>query len=555
MTITDRTRITVIQVNTNEILSRDLVVKELQVIRNLSSAAMISFSIPMGEQSASAYGIDFKQWGQWLIPETEINNSWYFIWSAFLVNRVAVDPASGDLKIEGVGFMGYPKGIPWLENFNPIAVDPAEVIQRIWSHVQSYNNANLGVEVYPATTGTQMLPGFGFDGNILSFDFFAIFVRAVDFNDSGDFITSLSRDLPLDLFEQVTWNADRTEVGKTLQIAYPVGGLQQVNLAFKLGENVITAEKADELEIEPVSDIIIRGWLPGKVYTSQLSNADMTRARRVAMEEDVHIDSTERAAAWAHRKLTRRNIPKSFEKITIDHSHPNAPFGSFDVGDSIYITAPAYPWYGDISGWHRITSINYKDGEPTMELSVKVDGAFNYDPIEYDPDAGEKPKEDYNRLSNGYFRSNLAGWSAKQGQWFRVTDIGYDIADIGYSDIGSVRVDCDDGGERFLSHRVHVTPGEALDIMGAVKWQEVTSGPTDRFYLRGFGYLDGGFVDNYDFAGYVNPTGAHQFYPMKTENWIVPENINELAVQLTVTSGVTHGATWWSSIRIVSHGL
>ena len=153
--------------------------------------------------------------------------------------------------------MGYPKEIPWLENFNPIAVDPAEVIQRIWAHIQNFTNANLGVQVLPSSTGTQMLPGYGFDGSILSFDFFAMFIRAIDFVDCGDQIISLARDLPLDLFEEVSWNEDRTEVNKVLRIAYPLGGLKQEHLAFRLGENVINAEAAEDADIEPVSDIMI----------------------------------------------------------------------------------------------------------------------------------------------------------------------------------------------------------------------------------------------------------------------------------------------------------
>jgi len=548
--ITDRTRFSVLEVNTNRILTRDLVVREPQVARNLSAPGNVAFKLAAGEQYASSSGIDWKQWGQWIIPETEVNGV-RWCWGALLTNRCAIDPTTGDMNIEGVGFLGYPKGIPWLENFNPIAVDPGEVVQRIYSHLQNYINANLGIEVFPWETHTQMLPGYAFDGNILNFDLTAMFIRAVDFIDCADQITSLARDIPFDLFERVSWNGDRTEVIKRVEVAYPLGGLHQDFLTFRLGENVIAAELADELEVEPVSDVIIRSWAPGRVMTSLLGNADMTRARRTAMEEDLFIDSTERAAAFAKRKLQKRNIPISFSKITIDPNHPHAPFGSFDVGDNIRVQAPNFPWKGSIDQWHRIISITYQDGSPTMDLGLKCEGAFNYDPIDYNPDYEQEPVTDLNRLSNGYFRTNLSGWTSLQGQWFRVSDIGYDIANLGYPNIGSVRVDCDDDGERFLSHRVHVTPGEHLKIEGAVKWNEVVSGPTDQFLLRGITYLDGGEVGSVDFDGYTHPDGTHQFEILRTPNWVVPDGINELAVQLTVTPGVSNGITWWSGIRIV----
>lgn len=548
--ITDRTRFTVLEVNTDKILTRDLVVTEPQMSRNLSAPSNVVFKLKQGEQYASSAGIDWKKWGQWIIPETEVDYV-RWPWGAMLPQEVTIDPGSGDLMIEALGFMGYPKGIPWLENFNPIAVDPGEVIQRLWAHLQNYPNSNLGVEVFPALTGTQMLPGYAFDGSVLNFDFFAMFIRAVDFTDCGDQITSLARDLPLDLFERVSWNPARTVVSKKMEIAYPLGGFHQDYLTFRMGENVIAAEPADESENDPVTDVIIRSWAPGRVMTSMLGNNDMTRARRTALEEDVNIDSTERAAAWAKRKLQKRNVPKSFKKITIDPNHPNAPFGKFDVGDTIRVQAPNFPWLGDVDEWHRIISMTYVDGAPTMDLTLKVEGAFNYDPIDYNPDWEEEPKEDPNRLANGYFRTNLSGWTSLQGQWFRVADSGYDIANLGYPNIGSVRVDLDDNGARFLSHRVHVTPGEFLRIEGAVRWQEVTSGPTDKFLIKGFTYLDGGSVSSVDFDDYVNPTGVHGWEVLRTPSWQVPEGINELAVQLTATAGVGGGISFWSGIRIV----
>ncbi|AEL97945.1 minor tail protein [Mycobacterium phage Patience] len=545
--ITDRLRITVLEANTGEILTRDLVVKEPTVIVNLSAPSHISFNIDQGQRFASAAGIDWKSWGQVIVPELETDQYGRICLGAQIISDggVRIDPESGDLVIDAVGFMGYPKGIPWLENFNPIAVDPAEVIQRVWAHLQSFPHCDMGVQVLPSSTGTQMLPGHGFDGSILSFDFFALFIRAADFNDCGDTITGLARDLPLDMFEEVSWNEDRTELKKVLRLAYPLGGVQQDYLAFRLGENVINCELAEELEIEPVSDVIIRGWLPGKVYTSQLTNADPSRFRRVVLEEDASISSTERAAAWAKRKLTRRNIPKSFSKIQIDPNHPHAPFGSFWVGDSIFIEAPNYPWVGDIQQWHRIVSITYKEGEPFMELGVKVEGAFNYDPIEYNPDWEEEPTEDPNLLSNGYFSKSLRGWYARKGQWFRV-------AQDGYTSPGCVRVDCDDFGERLESEKVVAIPGETLDCQVRVRYQEIeTSGsPNGTFAISAIPYANGGAVgpatviDSID----VDGTGG---YTLLRGDYEVPEEANEITLNLVVANNVSGGISFWDDARIL----
>ena len=543
--ITDRLRFTVIEVNTNNVLTRDLVVKEPKVTVNLSAPSSVSFSIDQGQQYGSSFGINWKNWGQWIIPELATDQFGKIVLGAQLVTHNQIDPKTGDLQIDATGFLGYPKGIPWLENFNPIAVDPAEVIQRIWAQIQSYTNAQLGVDVVPSSTGTQMLPGYGFDGNILSFDFFAMFIRASDFVDAGDQMFALARDLPLDLFEEASWNNDRSAINKQVRIAYPLGGLQQDYLSFRLGENVINCELADELEIEPVSDIIIRSWLPGKVYSSQLANSDPTRVRRVAMEEDASINSSERAAAWGHRKLTRRNIPTSFQKITIDPNHPNAPFGSFGVGDSIFIEAPNFPWKGDIKQWHRVTSITVSE-ESLMEIGVKVDGAFNYDPIIYDPDAEEQPQEDLNLLSNGYFAKSFAGWYMIKGTWIR-------MGSFGYTNDGCVRIDCDDHGENLQSEKIAVNPNETLHFEAAVKWQEITySGtPAYTFAIGATPFLNGGAAGSTSIIGSILYNGVGGWRVI-TGNYTVPiGGVNEVALNLIVHDNVTGGIAFWDDAKVL----
>lgn len=543
MAIRDRMRFSVVEVNTDKILSRDLVPKEHSVTVNLSAPTQLSMSIDQSQRYGSAGGIGFKNWGQYIIPELETDQFGKICFGGPILSDNRVDPATGDLILDGLGFMGYPKGIPWLENFNPIAVDPAEVFQRVWAHIQSYVNAQLGVEVLPASTGTQMLPGFAFDGSILSFDFFALFVRASDLIDSGDFLTSLARDLPLDLFEEVAWNEDRTELTKVLRLAYPLGGVKQEHLAFRLGENVINAEKAEEFEIEPVSDIIIRSWIPGRVSSAQLTNADMTRLRRVAMEEDANISNNERAAAWARRKLTRRNVPKHFKKITVKLDHHNAPFGSYWVGDSIYVEARDYPWHGDIEGWHRIVSITMKNDEPDAELTLKAEGAFNYDPIIYNPDP-EQPTEDPNLLTNGYFTKSLAGWYARKGQWIRV-------ATSGFNGDGCVRVDCDDNGEKFESQKVGVNPGQTYTLTAAVRGQNITA-QEERDYV--FAIVTS-FYNNGGKLGEVTTDAISQVgtqpYRVLEGQVNIPPLCNEITISLVVNNMVTGGVAFWDDARIL----
>jgi len=606
--ITSRLRFTVIKVNTDVILTRDLVVKEPEVTIGLSTPSRCTFKIPQGEQYNSSWGIDWKTWAYWIVPEIEIDGVRKCL-GAQLVSKCDVDYKSGDMVIEGLGFMGYPKGIPWLADYNPIAVDPAEIIQKIWADAQNYTNANLGVQVLPALTGTQMLPGYSYDGSALSFDFYAIFVRQVDFNDSGDYITSLCRDLPMDMLEEVSWNTDRTVLTKTIRLGYPQLGLDQQYLSFVLGENVLNAECAEELEIEPVSDIIIRSWMPGQTKTYQLNlqtenttlvnsaradaiaawlvahpgdtagsvtagNAAVAllptyaladpadRVRRVILEEDANINSTERAAAWARRKLTRRNIPRSFSKITVDISHPNAPIGSFSVGDTIYVKAKNYPWRGTIEGPHRITSISFKNDEPTVEIGLKVEGAFNYDSIYYDPNYANQPTTDTNKLSNGYFDNELAGWTKNAGAWVRTSTTGYTNPNCVYIYL-TKNLDPPFGDglgvyKALESHRVSINPGQTLTFSAWVKTVSVTTDSgintsTDGIYIAYKRYLNGGIVGTNTgvrLAGLATVAGTNAWKKI-FGTYTAPTNgtVNEVSIVLSATK-CTGGQMFWDDVRI-----
>lgn len=368
------------EANTGVIVSRDLQVREPKLICKLTGAAELEFGIAFMDPSAD--GINFKAYSHLIHVEKDVNGVRKILASC-IVQPTEIDPQSGQLKIRALGFSSYAKDIPWLQNYNPIAIDPFAIVQRIWNHIQSYPNANLGVTVTPADSGTLMLPGFGFDGVELVIDFFAIFVRAIDFRDCGDEINKLARDIPFDYLEVSEWNAGRTAVNKRLELSYTHRGVQKTALSFRFKENVLSGSPVPESEIEWVSDVIVRGWFPGRVYSSQLSNADPKRYRRVIKEEDAKINSKERSAVWALRKLTRRQVPHYWGSITIDMYHPNAPFGSWELGDSIFVEG-FMPWVGMVKEWHRIISYSIDEAKGRCELQLKHEGAFNYDPLEFE---------------------------------------------------------------------------------------------------------------------------------------------------------------------------
>jgi hypothetical protein len=62
--------------------------------------------------------------------------------------------------------------------------------------------------------------------------------------------------------------------------------------------------------------------------------------------------------------------------------HPNAPFGFYDVGDRIMVRG-LMPWVGYVNQQHKILAIAVDEEKGSCELTLKAEGAFNYDPIYY----------------------------------------------------------------------------------------------------------------------------------------------------------------------------
>ena len=532
--ITDRPRYILQQANTGIIMDRDLEVQEPKFGKQLSGPGMLNFALMPKANPLYNWG----KGRQLVHVEMEFDGVRRIVLST-IVSGANVDPKSGIMNIECKGFSSYPKGKPWLEDYNDIAVDPFYIVAKVWAHVQSFSNAQLNVEVYPQSSGTQMLPGFGFDGTTLVFDFFAIFIRSVDFVDCGDQIDSLARDIPFDYFEESAWNEDFTDIDKKIHLAYPYGGVNQEHLSFVQGENVLQMELAEERDIEPVTDVIIRGWEPGKVYSSRLGNVGTDQLRETIMEEDAKINSTERAKARARKKLIRRTVPKYWKKILIDPDHHNAPMGRWKEGDKIFVRGRDN-WYGEIGLWHRITSWAYDPKARLVELQLKVEGAFNYDPIDYDPNYTEtKPP---NKLKNGYFSRNMAYWNRLAGAWIRVTSEGFESP-------GAVRIDLDDGYAALRSERVFSPPGEENSASAYVNWQGVSSNPGAGFVLRIIFYNNGIITSQLDIDQYDNPTGLHAWQRLEG-GFTTPSDSNEFAVQLTATANVTDGVAFWDDVVV-----
>ncbi|OIN79354.1 hypothetical protein [Mycobacterium malmoense] len=258
------------------ILTYDLKVTNLLLNRNLSDGCDISFDVNLNDTSAA--GLQFKSYGYYIHASKIMYPGKERLWCTGITQPSDVDETSPILHLKAKGYAAYPKDIPWLEDLNWVANDAFRPVVEIWRHLQQdFPNGNLDVEVYPAASGVEMLPGYAFDGNLLNLNFFATFIRQTDKLDCGDYINALARDIPFDYREESEWNADRSGVIKRLHLGYPRLGVIQENLAFVLTENVLSAKPHTEATTDYATDVGVTGWFPGVEYCVSDDTEVMTR--------------------------------------------------------------------------------------------------------------------------------------------------------------------------------------------------------------------------------------------------------------------------------------
>jgi hypothetical protein len=529
----DRFRIIVQETRTREFTSRDLGYTNLKLQRALSGPCSIALDVNPNDTSVA--GIYFKPWEQYIHVEITRQGK-RKIWCSGIVQPSDIDEKTGILHLKAQGFAGYPKGLPWLENIDWYVNDVFDPVTEIWSYLQSYPNGDLHVEVFPAKSGIYMLPGYSYDGSTMSLNFYATFVRATDKLDCGDYIDAMARDVPFDYAERQQWNSDRTDVIKKIELGTPRLGDIQSNLAFVLNENVISAKPHTETQIDWVSDIGVTGWFPGVETSYELANADPNRLRRYLKEADAMLDSNERSQAWARRLLARRQTPAYWETITIDMSHPNAPFGTFDVGDTITVSG-FMPWVGFITQDHKIMAISVDDSKNACQLSLKADGAFNYDSIFF-------PDSTTDIIANGGFDNNTQGWTASGPGWT------WDGSQ-GASALGSVTVIADGTDQELYTQSYGVSDFQVFPLSVMVKAVDaICAAGADGIQLVAQFYDDD-----------VNPTQAFKIdavaapsglvpWSKLTGKVITPAGSTRVALRLHVDAAMTGGQVWFDDAAL-----
>lgn len=358
---------------TENVIHADLPLDKVQITDTLSGPQAINASIK--PEVASLIGSDgepvFDAWSTAIYAEKDGQ-----IRGGSILDDMTAK-GDGTLQLNTIGFAGYPKGMPYMGDYQGIQVDPIDVFRHIWDHLQSQPHGNLGVTLDSTKSGlkigtppeqVQFTTGAGED---VSFVAGPVKLAWYQTHDLLNKINELVRETPFDYREVHSWSGET--IKHRIQIGYPSLGRRRHDLRFMVGENVAIAPDVTWAGESYASEVLMLGAGQGAKTARATATRNDSRIRRVAVVDDKAAKDVKSLAASGKRELAKRFGRPEISEIRV-FDHPHAKLGSYQVGDEIFIQTPE-GWQGDLGMWCRIfsnTITTYDDKVATLGV-VRVD--------------------------------------------------------------------------------------------------------------------------------------------------------------------------------------
>lgn len=182
--------------------------------------------------------------------------------------------------------------------------------------------------------------------------------------DCGQEIQSIQQEAVFDWTEHHWFQAgtNKQQINHKILFNIPRRGNRRNELRFVEGENLFQTSQVQRDGTQFANNVIGLGAGQGRYMIRSRVGERNGRLRRVQVYQDQTVRNTARMSSKATRvlrSLLNINTPTS----VVIKDHPNAPFGSFTIGDDILITLNS--GWQNTSIWCRITSMSQ---DPTSNL-------------------------------------------------------------------------------------------------------------------------------------------------------------------------------------------
>lgn len=399
---------------TGEWLSRELPLSDVKLTPTLSGPCGMSATIAPEYQhlKTPTGGLVLAEWQTLIVAEAAGQ-----LRGGGLLTSMQVTGQELDLDITGVS--GYPDGQPLRETLSwggknegtsGHGVDPLDVVRALWGYLQSQPDGNLGVTLDDTSTPYRLgewhnTRRMNTDGE-LDEDPKAVASTPVpidkiwrpgdkppvaaqgkelywqyelpwhDNTDVGRHITNLAKQTPYDWTETYTWaDETREQVVCHIHLGYPRLGRRQHNLRFVEGENIIALVPVHRDGDDYANSVTVYGAGEGSKKVRATASTRDGRLLRARSVDRPDLTTEAQCRAVADEELRRWSKLVDITGLTII-DHPNAPIGSFAVGDDVLVHTRA--GWTPTRLWVRVTDMTITPGSGEIDVSCSRSDRFNY---------------------------------------------------------------------------------------------------------------------------------------------------------------------------------
>ncbi|MFI1532037.1 hypothetical protein [Streptomyces griseus] len=332
------------------------------------------------------------EWGTTLYAEYEGRIRW-----GGIVTRVKYEGQA--MNIECAGFTAYPHGIPYvgsvIQSGAKVAQkwaydgkdkngdgyidgskpkkkmpprpkdkltarwDAYDVVRHIWTHLQSYKRGALGVTLDKHDSGYLLGAASGDDPWNLQW---------WETPDCGATITDVMNLAKADYVERHAWDGTRESMLHHIDLGTRRLGRTRSDLRFAQGENIIQSATPQGQGDYYANNVYVLGKGSGKKTANVRVVVDDKRLRRARVISRKSTANLKTLTAYGQSERARHSDMLTVPSIAI-RQHPNAPLGSWALGDRILLQIEV-PWIGELALWHRVVAEEIDPAEGTAVLSL-----------------------------------------------------------------------------------------------------------------------------------------------------------------------------------------
>ena len=281
----------------------------------------------------------------------------------------------GSMSLSGIGFAGYPTGMPFTGSFKGIEVDPIDQVRRIWDHLQGKPQGNLGVVVDDTKAPKGVTVGaeekdVSFEtgeGEQVEFQSGPYILAWYQTDDCGKEIEDLAEYTPFDYRMEHEWSGE--SFTSFLRIGTPKIGVRRSRPRFVVGENIIEFPGIERVGDDYANEVLCLGSGEATKMRKGTAKVKTDRLRRAVVLADKSQRSNKAAEKAANAELKNRAGDPDITEITI-MQHPNAEFNTWQLGDEILVTTPE-TWVKKMHMWCRVVSESWDCDKDTLKLTLK----------------------------------------------------------------------------------------------------------------------------------------------------------------------------------------